>query len=86
LAQVRWWSAFEKQYGAEIEAEASVFGGEPGAKRKEDLRLRVIEHNVLVISKYYSRIAVARLSQLLNLTPAEVGCLPLEMRAHEEPF
>lgn len=70
--QVRWWSAFEKQYAGEIAAEESIFGGEAGQKRQQDLRLRVIEHNVLVIAKYYARISVARLSTLLDLTPEEV--------------
>ena len=34
-------------------------------------RLRVTEHNVLVVCKYYSRIRLARLAQLLDLPPAE---------------
>lgn len=72
LAQVRWWSAFEKEYAEEVAAEESVFGSEPGEKRRADLRLRVIEHNVLVIAKYYSRITLARLAQLLDLSPADV--------------
>ncbi|CAL8471167.1 g10709 [Coccomyxa elongata] len=69
--EVRWWSAFEKEYAEEVAAEESVFGGEPGEKRRADLRLRVIEHNVLVIAKYYSRITLARLAQLLDLSPAD---------------
>ena len=56
-------------------AEESIFGGENGNKRQEDLRLRVIEHNILVIAKYYSRISVARLAQLLDLPAAEVHTL-----------
>lgn len=55
-----------------MEAEDTIFGGEAGAKRRADLRLRVIEHNVLVIAKYYSRITLARLAQLLDLSPADV--------------
>ncbi len=34
-------------------------------------RLRVTEHNILVIAKYYSRIATSRLATLLDLSPAE---------------
>ena len=63
---------FEKQYEAEVAAESDIFGGEAGTARRADLRLRVTEHNVLVIAKYYSRITLARLSQLLDLPPAEV--------------
>jgi len=40
-------------------------------KRWEDLRKRVIEHNVRVVAKYYTRIQVPRLTQLLDLTEEE---------------
>jgi 26S proteasome regulatory subunit N5 len=40
-------------------------------KRWEDLRKRVIEHNVRVIAKYYTRIQMSRLTQLLDLTEDE---------------
>lgn len=40
-------------------------------KRWEDLRKRVIEHNVRVVAKYYTRIQVPRLTQLLDLTEDE---------------
>ena len=73
---MRWWSAFEKEYADEVAAEESIFGGEAGAKRRADLRLRVIEHNVLVIAKYYSRITLARLAELLDLSPADVRRSP----------
>ena len=36
-----------------------------------DLRKRVIEHNVRVIAKYYTRIAMPRLTQLLDLDEEE---------------
>ena len=77
--QVAWWTTFEEKHRAEVAAESSVFGGESGKKRQEDLRLRVIEHNILVIAKYYSRITVARLAQLLDLPEEEV-------RASSESF
>ena len=44
--------------------------------RKLLCRLRVIEHNVLVISKYYSRITTERLATLLCLTEKEVRLQP----------
>lgn len=52
--------------------QSDVFAGEYGAKRLADLKLRVIEHNVLVVSKYYTRITTARLAELLDLNPEEV--------------
>jgi hypothetical protein len=61
-----------------------VFAGEYGAKRLADLKLRVIEHNVLVVSKYYTRITTARLAELLDLKPLEVrgrGCCAQQAKA-----
>lgn len=49
--------------------------GESGDKkafqRWQDLRKRVIEHNVRVIAKYYTRIGMKRLTELLDLTEDE---------------
>lgn len=39
--------------------------------RWQDLRKRVIEHNVRVIAKYYTRVQTNRLTQLLDLTEDE---------------
>lgn len=55
-----------------LPAQPDVFAGEYGAKRLADLKLRVIEHNVLVVTKYYTRITTARLAELLDLKPEEV--------------
>ncbi|KIZ02997.1 26S proteasome non-ATPase regulatory subunit 12 [Monoraphidium neglectum] len=64
------WPLFEATYGPEMAAEADVFGdaAEGGAKRREDLQLRVVEHNVLTVAKYYTRISMARLAELLDLS------------------
>jgi len=40
-------------------------------KHWEDLHTRVIEHNVRVIAKYYTRITLVRLTTLLDLTPQQ---------------
>ena len=40
-------------------------------QRWTDLRKRVIEHNVRVVAKYYTRIQMSRLTQLLDLTEDE---------------
>ncbi|KAH8992519.1 hypothetical protein EDB92DRAFT_1934821 [Lactarius akahatsu] len=40
-------------------------------KHWEDLHTRVIEHNVRVIAKYYTRITLTRLTALLDLTPQQ---------------
>ena len=44
---------------------------ENGNTRWEHLRQRVIEHNIRVMAKCYSRVSLSRLSQLLNLTTLE---------------
>ncbi|KAG2447973.1 hypothetical protein HYH02_007002 [Chlamydomonas schloesseri] len=64
------WTAFEAAYGAEVAAEAGGVFAEP--KRAEDLKLRVVEHNVLVAAKYYSRLRTARLATILSLTPEQM--------------
>ncbi|EFJ35271.1 hypothetical protein SELMODRAFT_166175 [Selaginella moellendorffii] len=64
------WDQFWTTYKSEFELEATLPGGKLVDKALEDLRRRVIEHNILVVSKYYARITLTRLSQLL--------CLPLE--------
>ncbi|OJJ43450.1 hypothetical protein ASPZODRAFT_19543 [Penicilliopsis zonata CBS 506.65] len=40
-------------------------------KRWQDLRKRVIEHNVRVVAKYYTRIQMGRLTELLDLNEEE---------------
>ncbi|KZV91331.1 PCI-domain-containing protein [Exidia glandulosa HHB12029] len=63
------WPGIQGIYGETLSA-TSVFG--PGnEKRWEDLHTRVIEHNIRVVSQYYTRITVTRLTQLLDLTTAQ---------------
>ena len=66
-----------KQFGPHL-TETDVFDAEkddsddPKAfQRWQDLRKRVIEHNVRVVAKYYTRIQFARLTTLLDLPAAE---------------
>ena len=80
--QVIWWQVFSKKYAEEIEAETEVFSGEVGSKRKADLRSRVTEHNILVIAKYYSRLQLSRLAQLLDLPAEEVRAQTQIMEGH----
>ncbi|KAJ2716911.1 proteasome regulatory particle subunit [Coemansia spiralis] len=62
------WPAVEAVYGAAFRA-TDVFSAqtEAGNKRWGALRDRVIEHNIRVIAKYYSRATIARLTELLDL-------------------
>ncbi|TQW00631.1 hypothetical protein V2A60_001697 [Cordyceps javanica] len=44
---------------------------EKARQRWQDLRKRVIEHNVRVVAKYYTRVQMGRLTELLDLTEDE---------------
>ncbi|KAK4373602.1 hypothetical protein RND71_008986 [Anisodus tanguticus] len=61
------WTSLWNTFKDEFENEKNMLGGSFGDKAAEDLRLRVTEHNILVASKYYSRITLKRLADLLCL-------------------
>lgn len=65
------WTSLWSTFKDEFENEKNMLGGSLGEKAAEDLRLRVIEHNILVVSKYYSRITLKRLADLLCLNIQE---------------
>ncbi|KAH9846866.1 PCI-domain-containing protein [Lenzites betulinus] len=58
------WPGIEAIYGPHLRTTA-VFSSE---KLWEDLHTRVIEHNIRIVSQYYTRITLARLTSLLDLT------------------
>jgi len=71
------WPEVSKHFGPHL-CGTDVFDAQPGQsgdkkanQRWEDLRKRVIEHNVRVVAKYYTRIQMSRLTQLLDLTEDE---------------
>lgn len=70
------WPMVSEQYGAHLTS-TDIFSATDDAKdpkaktRYEALRHRVIEHNVRVIAKYYTRITFPRLTSLLDLTEEE---------------
>ncbi|GMH03892.1 hypothetical protein Nepgr_005731 [Nepenthes gracilis] len=61
------WTAFWEAYKDEFGNEKNLLGGSLVDKAAEDLRQRIIEHNILVVSNYYSRITLKRLADLLCL-------------------
>ncbi|KAK8937908.1 hypothetical protein KSP40_PGU003518 [Platanthera guangdongensis] len=65
------WTSLWNMYKEEFESEKNLLGGPLVPKAAEDLKLRIIEHNILVVSKYYSRITLTRLSDLLCLSLQE---------------
>ncbi|KAL2754040.1 hypothetical protein ACRALDRAFT_2028552 [Sodiomyces alcalophilus JCM 7366] len=71
------WPEVAKKFGPHL-CQTDVFDAEAGQSKDEkahqrwkDLRKRVIEHNVRVVAKYYTRIQMGRLTQLLDLTEDE---------------
>ncbi|KAH7914787.1 hypothetical protein BJ138DRAFT_999316 [Hygrophoropsis aurantiaca] len=58
------WPGIESIYGPFLRT-TPVFSSD---KQWEDLHTRVIEHNIRVVSQYYTRITLARLTTLLDLT------------------
>lgn len=48
-----------------------AFKSEEGAKRWSDFKTRIVEHNMRVMAKYYTRIYTKRMSDLLDLTQDE---------------
>lgn len=65
------WPTLEQEYAGEMMAEGDVFGGDQAEVRRSDLKLRVVEHNIHVVAKYYSRITLKKLAQLLELPSDE---------------
>ncbi|KAJ9078959.1 proteasome regulatory particle subunit, variant 2 [Entomophthora muscae] len=63
------WPMIETHYGPQL-VNTDIFktGTQDGLKRWEALHSRVIEHNIRVIAKYYTRITISRLTELLDLS------------------
>ncbi|KAI7724997.1 hypothetical protein M8C21_015259 [Ambrosia artemisiifolia] len=61
------WTALWNTYRDEFENERNMLGGSLGDKAADNLK----ERNILVVSKYYARITVKRLAELLCLTIEE---------------
>ncbi|KAI3646297.1 hypothetical protein MP228_009225 [Amoeboaphelidium protococcarum] len=70
------WDRIVQMYGNDLKQlfvfrSSGAGSSDDGEKRWNDLRSRVIEHNVRVIAKYYTRISMQRLVELLNLQADE---------------
>lgn len=77
LPELMRWPVVAKEFGPYL-TKFDVFDDKEGQSadakaytRWQDLRKRVIEHNVRVIAKYYTRIQMPRLQKLLDLTEDE---------------
>lgn len=65
------WPIVQKTYEPVLNKDDLAFGGEANKHHWDDLQKRVIEHNLRVISEYYSRITLSRLDELLDLTETQ---------------
>jgi len=61
------WPGVQSMYGSFLRT-TPVFSNE---KRWDHFHTRIIEHNIRVVAKYYTRITLTRLTSLLDLTPQE---------------
>ena len=66
------WPLIADAYGPELRStDVFAVGGPKSEQRWADLRKRVIEHNVRIVAKYYTRIKMDRLKVLLDLDEDE---------------
>ncbi|GAB6033295.1 proteasome regulatory particle subunit [Chamberlinius hualienensis] len=68
------WSALCENYEIELRkgpTDVFVSNNADGDKRWKDLKIRVVEHNIRIIAKYYTRIRLERMAQLLDLSENE---------------
>lgn len=65
------WVKIQQVYGARLQAHWVFSDQERGAQRLDDLRQRVTEHNIRVVAKFYTRISIQGLADLLDLKPVE---------------
>lgn len=65
------WSGLCELYEAQLKSTDVFSGSENAQQRWKDLRSRVVEHNIRVMAKYYTRIQIQRMAELLDLTVGE---------------
>ncbi|CAG9857042.1 unnamed protein product [Phyllotreta striolata] len=65
------WSGLCDLYEKPLKATPIFAKNDQGQKRWADLRSRVVEHNIRVMAKYYTRISINRIAELLDLSNSE---------------
>ena len=63
----------ELKQGSKDSPPTNVFNdkSEEGRKRWDDLKNRVVEHNIRIMAKYYTKVTLKRMSELLDLKVEE---------------
>lgn len=65
------WVYIKKTFEPVLSKDEIAFGGKDNAHHWDELHKRLTEHNLRVISKYYLKITLPRLNELLDLTESE---------------
>lgn len=65
------WSGLCELYEKALKSTPVFSGNDQSQRRWKDLRSRVVEHNIRVMAKYYTRIKLTRMAELLDLSTAE---------------
>ncbi|KAK5641305.1 hypothetical protein RI129_009852 [Pyrocoelia pectoralis] len=65
------WSGFCEIYETTLKNTPVFSSNEQSKQRWKDLRSRVVEHNIRVMAKYYTRIRLSRMAELLDLSTGE---------------
>jgi len=73
-------------YEAEWKADAAFAAAPAGKDRWADMRKRVVQHNIRVISQFYGRIRTTRLAQLLALDEEKTETYLSEMVSSKQLF
>ena len=61
------WPGIDSLYNPILRSTPTFDKSDEGSYRWEELHNRVVEHNIRVVAKYYTRITLKRLSELLDL-------------------
>lgn len=65
------WSGLCQLYESTLKTTPIFSGNDQAKKRWNDLKNRVVEHNIRVMAQYYTRIKITRMAELLDLSQEE---------------
>lgn len=80
---IQWPLKLEADWSAQL---GSLLEGEEGKEREETLNTRVMQHNIRVVSEFYSRISTDRLAELLQLDTDRTESLLSEMVSSKQLY
>merc|ERR1711911_558737 len=79
-AELIHWGTFCQQFEKVLRAgdgavltDVFTIGSEEGEKRWKALKTRIVEYNIRIMAKYYTRVTLQRMAVLLDLSPEDTG-------------